>query len=77
MGATILEVVCSPEVPTGDARFWGLVVTVADLDALAERLGPALGNVRPAVQPGRRIATARRAAGLGTRVAFMSPAAPR
>ena len=61
------------EVPAGPARFWGLVVTVADLDALAERLGPVLGSARPAVQPGRRIATARRAAGLGTRVAFMTP----
>jgi hypothetical protein len=77
LGETILEVVCSSEVPAGPARFWGLVVTVGDLDALARRLGPALGEARPAVQPGRRIATARRSAGLGTRVAFMTPAAPR
>jgi hypothetical protein len=53
----------------GAVRFWGLTVTVADLDALA---GPLLSAVRPAVQQGRRIATVRREAGLSVALAFMS-----
>jgi hypothetical protein len=53
----------------GPVRFWGLTVTVADLDALA---GPLLGAARPAVQPGRRIATVRPEAGLSVALAFMS-----
>jgi hypothetical protein len=55
----------------GPARFWGLTITVADLDALA---GPLLGAPRPAVQPGRRIATVRREAGLSIALALMSRA---
>jgi hypothetical protein len=55
----------------GPPRFWGLGVTVADLDALA---GPLLGAARPAVQTGRRIATVRREAGLSTALALMSRA---
>ena len=53
----------------GPVRFWGLTVTVADIDALA---GPLLGAAHPAVQQGRRIATVRREAGLGLPVAFMT-----
>jgi len=73
VGETILEVVGDVE-PGGPARFWGLVVIVSDLDALAERLGHDLGAPRDAVQSGRRIATVRDSAGLGVPVAFMSPA---
>ena len=54
----------------GPARFWGLTVRVADLDALA---GPLLGAPRPAVQPGRRIVTVSRAAGLSLAVALITP----
>ena len=57
----------------GDVRFWGLTLVVADIDAAAERLGDRLGRVKDAVQPGRRIATLRREAGLGAPVAFMTP----
>jgi len=57
----------------GDVRFWGLTLVVADLDAAARRLGDRLGPVRDAVQPGRRIATLRREAGTGARMALMSP----
>ncbi|HTE63452.1 MAG TPA: hypothetical protein VK631_24055 [Solirubrobacteraceae bacterium] len=53
----------------GAVRFWGLTVTVADLDAVA---GPLLDAARPAVQPGRRIATVRREAGLSMALAFMT-----
>jgi hypothetical protein len=58
----------------GSPRLWGLVAVVEDLDALACDLGPELlGEARPAVQPGRRIATVRPGAGLGTALAFMTP----
>lgn len=70
----LVEVVGPPE-PAGEgaARFWGLTLVVEDLDATAARLGSALGEVRDAVQPGRRIATFRRDARLGLPVALMTP----
>src|SRR5205823_3299691 len=75
LGPAILEVVESSgrdehDDPTRPARFWGLVVIVEDLEALAERLSDRLGPVKPAVQAGRRIATLRESAGLTTRLAF-------
>jgi hypothetical protein len=62
----ILEVV---EAPGRAPALWGLTVVVEDLDAL----GPLVGEPRDAVQPGRRIATARREAGLPAALAFMTP----
>ena len=65
---------CLLEVVQADADgFWGVTLVVQDLDALAERLGDLLGAPKDAVQPGRRIATLRREAGLGQPVAFMTP----
>ena len=62
----------------GAARFWGLTITVADLDAAVAGLGPdRVGTIRDAVQPGRRIATLRKQAGLGLPVALITPEAPR
>ena len=52
---------------------WGLTLVVEDMDAAAERLGERLGRVKDAVQPGRRIATVRREAGLGVPLALMTP----
>jgi hypothetical protein len=75
LGPAILELVEAIDAPAGPARFWGLVVVVTDLEALAARLGDRLGSIRDAVQPGRRIATVRESAGLGQAVAFMSPEA--
>jgi hypothetical protein len=72
-GEVILEVVAHPNVEDGPATFWGITFSVADLDACAEFLGDRLGSIRDAVQPGRRIATVRRAAGLGLPVALISP----
>jgi catechol 2,3-dioxygenase-like lactoylglutathione lyase family enzyme len=57
----------------GAVRFWGLTLVVDDLDAAAGRLGDRLGRIKDAVQPGRRIATLRREAGLGAPVALMTP----
>jgi hypothetical protein len=77
VGDTILEVV-GPREAEGDgpARFWGLVVVVSDLDAACGRLGALASEPRDAVQPGRRIATVRREAGLGAALALMSPHTP-
>lgn len=72
-GEAIVEVVgTEPPSSSGEPSLWGLTVTVSDLDACAALLGPRLGSVRPAVQPGRRIATVGRAAGLAVPLAFMS-----
>lgn len=75
LGEVIVEVVERPDIPADTpARFWGLVLIVDDLPAVAERLGPTLvGPVKPAVQPERLIATVRHEAGLGMPVALMSP----
>jgi hypothetical protein len=74
-GEVIVEVVAPPEPDpdAGAARFFGIAVTVADLDRCASLLGDACSDVRPAVQPGRRIATLRhRDIGLPVAVAYMS-----
>ena len=79
MGEVVLEVVQAPEGtrigsdPDGPARLWGLAFGVEDMDVTAEALGPLLGSPRPAVQPGRTIATLRKEAGLGPAVAFLTP----
>ena len=69
----IVEIVESARTQGATALF-GLVVIVADLEALCAALGPGLiGLPKPAVQPGRLIATVRSSAGLGVPVALMSP----
>lgn len=82
LGAEILEVVQEPDGAAergGGAdrltRLWGLALLVEDLDRAVEVLGPHVGSIRPAVQPGRRIATLRRSADLAVPVALMSPRA--
>jgi hypothetical protein len=79
LGEVILEVIDRPprsreeRDPKAAARFWGFAFSVADLDRCATVLGDRLGEARDAVQPGRRIATLRREAGLAAAVAFMTP----
>ena len=79
LGATILEVVQEPpeaiERAGGDhpAFFWGLALVAPDLDATVAGLGDRVSEIRPAVQPGRRIATLRRTAGLAVPVALITP----
>jgi hypothetical protein len=79
MGELILELVEAPagtriaEDPAGPARLWGISFLVEELGHTAAALGDLLGDPRDAVQPGRRIATLRKEAGLGPAVAFMTP----
>lgn len=74
IGPVIIEVVSRAEsAGTGPSALWGLAFTVADLDATATFLGDRLRPARPAVQPGRRIATLDRAAGSAVPMVFMSP----
>ena len=70
-GECIVEVMAPAEPDDdGPSSLWGLTVTVADLPACAALLGDRLGPVKDAVQPGRRIATAR-PDGSSTPLAFM------
>jgi hypothetical protein len=74
VGGLIVEVVERAALPEGPASFWGLVLNVDDLDAAVARLGAeVIGASRPAVQPGRSIATVQESAGLGLPVALMTP----
>ncbi len=62
-------------VATGPPSSWGLAFVAPDLDATVVALGDRVSEIRPAVQPGRRIATLRRSAGLSLPVALMTPPA--
>jgi hypothetical protein len=79
LGSTILEVVQEPpeaiERAGGDhpAFFWGLAFVAPDLEATVAGLGDHVSEIRPAIQPGRRIATLRRSAGLSAPIALMTP----
>lgn len=80
LGAEILEIVQEPEQaiarhgePDRPARLWGLALVADDLDRTARSLSEHVGEARVAVQPGRRIVTVRRSAGLCVPVALMSP----
>ncbi len=83
LGSEILEVVQEPEQVIAaredgaarGARLWGLAFVAPDLDRTVAALGEHCGPAREAVQPGRRIATVRRSAGLAVPVALMSPGA--
>jgi glyoxalase/bleomycin resistance protein/dioxygenase superfamily protein len=83
LGEEILELVQQPQEAQaraggsdGPARFWGLALLSDDLDETVRRLGEHAGETRDAVQPGRRIATVRRSAGLSVALALMSRAEP-
>jgi hypothetical protein len=81
LGAVILEVVQEPDEvieraggADRPARFWGLALLADELDRTVAGLGEHVSEIRAAVQPGRRIATLRRSAGLAVPVALMSRA---
>lgn len=80
LGPTILEVVQEPEEaiergggPDRPAFFWGLALVAPEIEATVAGLGERVGEIREAIQPGRRIATLRRSAGLGLPVALITP----
>ena len=79
LGSTILEVVQEPEdVVARDggerpAFFWGLAFLAPDLEATVASFGDQVSEIRAAVQPGRRIASLRRSAGLSLPVALITP----
>jgi hypothetical protein len=84
LGATILEVVQEPadvaatNGPDRPAFFWGIALLAPDIEATVAALGPdRVSEIRAAVQPGRRIASLRRDAGLSLPVALISPRPPR
>jgi hypothetical protein len=81
VGQVVLEVVAPrtrPHRPRPGVRPFGLAVTALDIERARACMGDALGPTRPAVQPGRFIATVRRGAhGLTTPLALMSPTRPR
>ena len=66
LGPCLLELAGPAE---GGPRLWGITFVAEDLDAAA----PHVGQIKDAVQPGRRIATVRREAGLPIPVALMTP----
>jgi hypothetical protein len=80
LGEAILEVV---QIPDGElaraggndarARFWGLALIASDLERSVAALSEHMSEIRTAVQPGRRIATLRRSAGLAVPLALMTP----
>lgn len=80
LGRVILEVVQEPDEaieraggPDRPAFFWGLACVVPDLDTTVADLGDRVSEIRTAIQPGRRIATLRRSAGLALPVALITP----
>ena len=73
LGDVILELVGPHETAPGPAHLWGLTFVVADIDATATFFGDRVGEVKDAVQPGRRITTLRgRPLGISPAIAFIS-----
>jgi hypothetical protein len=84
LGAEILEVIQMPQEAVQraggedlSARLWGLALVSQDLERTVRELAPHAGAPRAAVQPGRRIATLQRSAGLAVPLALMTPAPAR
>lgn len=77
VGGLIVEVVEQPPAEggaAGVAALWGLALVVDDLAQACGRIGAGrVGPPRPAVQPGRTIATVTPAAGLGVPLVLLSP----
>lgn len=80
LGSEILELVEEPDEvveakggPDRPVRFWGLALLAADIDRAVEAMSPHVGAPRAAVQPGRRIATLSRSAGIAVPLALITP----
>ena len=79
LGREILELVQEPDEvvasnggPERPVHFWGLALLVEDIDRTVEMMAPHARPAREAVQPGRRISTLARSAGLAIPLALMS-----
>ncbi len=79
LGEAILEVVQEPDEvierhggTDRAAHFWGMALLSDEIERTASRFGGHCSEVRDAVQPGRRIATVKRSAGLALPVALMT-----
>jgi hypothetical protein len=79
LGRELLEMIQEPDEltereggPDRPVRFWGLALLVDELDRTVELMAPHAPPARTAVQPGRRISTVKRSAGLGIPIALMS-----
>lgn len=71
---TVLEIISGPHITDPGASLWGMVLSVADIDALFAHVGPdAMSPPKDAVQQGRRISTVRAIVGLGIPFAVMTP----
>ncbi len=84
LGEVILELVKEPDEVVAakggrdrPVRFWGLALLTEDIDRTVAAMGPHVGAPRTAVQPGRRIATLSRSAGISIPVALITPAPER
>ena len=66
------EVVAAPRRPERPVFFWGLALLVDDIDAAVAAMAPHARPARPAVQPGRRISTLERSAGLAFPLALIT-----
>ncbi|MFL6206348.1 MAG: VOC family protein [Acidimicrobiales bacterium] len=75
MGEVILELIGQVDgAGEGAPGFFGIAVTVDDLDGLRTLLDEHLGDAKDAVQDGRRIATLRhKELGMSVATAFMTP----
>ena len=72
-GGPVIELVHTKRVPVGPAHVWGLGFISDRLDKAVVELDGVIGKPRPAVQPGRRIATFVRDSGLGLPVVLLDP----
>jgi hypothetical protein len=75
----ILELVAEPEEivakkggPERPVRFWGLALLVEDIEETVAAMAPHAPAPRQAVQPGRRISTIARSAGLAVPIALIT-----
>ena len=79
LGREILELVQEPDEvvasnggPERPVHFWGLALLADDIERTVEMMAPHARPARDAVQPGRRISTLARSAGLAIPLALMS-----
>jgi len=70
----VLCEVAGPEEPTGTevATFWGLALTVRDIDETADYLGDRVSTVKDGVQRGRRVTTLQSSPDIPVPILFIS-----